>query len=301
MIKANSLIKHKYAIYRTSPIRWLCTRHPDYPKPDTNCKYPLFKRVREITYDGTQLSCNCSFHHTYGLPCVHLLRLLDDIPDYIGFSHHDVSVSWWKLYHMMVFESDTNDSEDKLSSMKFLKLLKYIKLHEKQGIGVSQRLIDNCQMTNGPMEYFFNQKTIYVNCWNYTTQQLELLFNNDNLSLNEENLAPSGLTQTSNMNPIEDIDFHDDMFNDCDGIPSLYETNTLSNHVNCNVWLLILKSSCLCLFFMGPKYDKLLVLFILSSKIRLLLIFFFIHVLIIFKKRTTRETYLHNILFNRFN
>ena len=60
---------------------------------------------------------------------------------------------------MMVFESETNDSEDKLSSMKFLKLLKYIKLHEKQGIGVSQRLIDNCQMTSGPMEYFFNKKT----------------------------------------------------------------------------------------------------------------------------------------------
>jgi len=115
--------------------------------------------------------------------------------------------------------------------MKFLKLLKYIKLHEKQGIGISQRLIDNCQMTCGPMEYFFNQKNIYVNCWNYTTQQLELLYNDDNLSLNEENLAPPGLTQTSNMNPIDDIDFDDDMFNDCDGIPSLYETNTLSNHV----------------------------------------------------------------------
>ena len=31
---------------------------------------------------------------------------------------------------------------------------------------------------------------------------------------------------------MDDIDFDNDMFNDCDGIPSLYETNTLSNHVN---------------------------------------------------------------------
>jgi len=30
---------------------------------------------------------------------------------------------------------------------------------------------------------------------------------------------------------MDDIDFDDDIFSDCDGIPSLYETNILSNHV----------------------------------------------------------------------
>ena len=41
-------IKHKYAIHQPHTMSWLCTRNPDFLKPLTNFKYPIFKRIRRI-------------------------------------------------------------------------------------------------------------------------------------------------------------------------------------------------------------------------------------------------------------
>ena len=50
--------------------------------------------------------------------------------------------------------------------------------------------------------------------------------------MNEKNLVPPGLSHTSNINSVEDNENDNNIFMDYDGLPSLYDTNALSNHVS---------------------------------------------------------------------
>ena len=120
-------IKHKYLVFQETRNSWLCARYPRHPKPLSNCKYLLFKRVRRVVYKKGILTCSCTYQHTYGIPCLHLIKVLDTIPAYPCITHNDVSVSWWKLYHMMMFETENGNMDPNSPYGTFLKLLTYIK------------------------------------------------------------------------------------------------------------------------------------------------------------------------------
>ena len=224
MINKLQDIKHKYAVHHQTEKCWLCVRHPDFPKPPTNCKYPVFKRIRRIIYENGRLVCSCPFQHTYGLPCVHLLRVLDTIPNYTGISHHDVSVSWWKLYHLMIFECTNTDTDDSsFSFRRFLKLLLYIKQHEQIGIAVPKHFIDELQPSSGVIEEFFCHKEGKMYCWNYSDDQLEA-FNSTPNTIDFDD-CPPGLSQTSVIHNVEDDnDILPNIFQNVDGIPLAHET-----------------------------------------------------------------------------
>ena len=53
--------KTKYESFRILSNVWLCGRDPKYPKPKSNCKYPMFKRVRRLEYKHGRLHCSCPF------------------------------------------------------------------------------------------------------------------------------------------------------------------------------------------------------------------------------------------------
>ena len=114
-------IKHKYMVCQEKKYTWYCVCHPSHPKPLSNCKYPLFKRVRRVVYKNGNLTYSCPYQHTYGIPCLHLIKVLDTLPGYPGITHHDVSVSWWKLYHMMMFESQKGEIDPNYPYGEFLK------------------------------------------------------------------------------------------------------------------------------------------------------------------------------------
>jgi hypothetical protein len=77
-----------------------------------------FSRVRRVEMlEGTNiLLCSCMYFERTGIPCRHLMNVLDSIcPGYNGISHHDVSVMWWSDFNKYAFS--TNPSEEQISAM----------------------------------------------------------------------------------------------------------------------------------------------------------------------------------------
>ena len=158
-------IKHKYVVFRNGLNTWLCTRCPEHPKEVTNCKYPVFKRIRTIIYNDGKISCSCPFQYTYGIPCVHLLKVLSSIDEYPGLTHHDFSVSWWKLYHLNIFKDDIDDlNQDSNISNDYYKLLSYLKSNETNGISIDRHIINGLPLYNGPLEKLYVDVNSGISC-----------------------------------------------------------------------------------------------------------------------------------------
>ena len=96
--------------------------------------------------------------------------VLDTLPAYPGITHPNISVSWWILYHMMMFETEKGNIDPNSPYGTFLKLLRYIKCHKSKGINVHVKYIDNCTLYFGPHESFFSQTKNLFQCWNYTNE-----------------------------------------------------------------------------------------------------------------------------------
>ena len=58
-----------------------------------------FKHIRTVTLIGKIFHCDCTMEANFGLPCIHVMHVADTIPVWKFPSHHDVSVSWWKVYY----------------------------------------------------------------------------------------------------------------------------------------------------------------------------------------------------------
>ena len=65
---------------------------------------PVFERVRtvEILIDH-QMKCDCYQFERTGIPCRHLLHVLEVVvgDGFAGIGHHDVSVHWWQAYSLL--------------------------------------------------------------------------------------------------------------------------------------------------------------------------------------------------------
>jgi hypothetical protein len=72
---------------------------------------PCFSRVRRVEMlEGTNiLLCSCMYFERTGIPCRHVMNVLDTIcPGYNGISHHDVSVTWRSDFHKYAFSNDSS-------------------------------------------------------------------------------------------------------------------------------------------------------------------------------------------------
>lgn len=71
---------------------------------------PLFHRIRTVTFntETCTFTCNCYQFERIGLPCVHLYSVIKFVePNWLGFTHHQVSVRWWSVYIAKGYPSGT--------------------------------------------------------------------------------------------------------------------------------------------------------------------------------------------------
>ena len=215
-----SLMEHVdfYVSHRTSKTCWTCCRSPEHPKEPNNCKYPQFKRVRILEYKNGRLSCSCPMYPTYGLPCVHMIAVSNTLMGYNGLSHHDFSVVWWKVYHLMAL--DNTYLEEKYSH--YFDAMTQIKKLEGDGILICPQVIEATPLFFGPMEDHFSVKQNSYQCWNYTDEQIGLFWDNEaGCRVFEEDVA--GLTQVSQSYAQNDTDAINTAFEDYSGLPDSEE------------------------------------------------------------------------------
>ena len=91
----------------------------------TNKKWspiPLFNRVREVHMDEMKcLRCSCYQFECIGLPCHHIAAVIKfSFPSWDGFSHHDCSIQWWKIWHHYAYSKNAVGISTVLSRSKFL-------------------------------------------------------------------------------------------------------------------------------------------------------------------------------------
>lgn len=68
---------------------------------------PRFARVRQVSIvENRILLCSCMYFERVGIPCRHQMHVLCSVDaKYIGISHHDVAVTWWKEFLKYGFSS----------------------------------------------------------------------------------------------------------------------------------------------------------------------------------------------------
>jgi hypothetical protein len=59
---------------------------------------PRFNRVRTILFKCGKLHCDCPMEAVYGLPFIHILKVVKDITGECDPSHHSFSIVWWKSF-----------------------------------------------------------------------------------------------------------------------------------------------------------------------------------------------------------
>ena len=85
---------------------------------DRQCLHPVWRRVRSVTLDpeSNRLLCDCYMFERRGTPCRHQAAVIALIcPNYNGFTHHDVSVIWWKKHIFFGWRGVSQDSENRQS------------------------------------------------------------------------------------------------------------------------------------------------------------------------------------------
>eukprot|EP00978_Attheya_sp_CCMP212_P014408 scaffold36669_cov47-Attheya_sp.AAC.2 len=70
------------------------------PSQEDSSPIPVFRRTRTVTASpGSVMSCSCGNFERTGLSCAHIMAIISHHDSgWCGFTHHDVSVRWWKNY-----------------------------------------------------------------------------------------------------------------------------------------------------------------------------------------------------------
>ena len=84
--------------HRLNHNTWMVTKKI-VPKDVDRPLIPKFKYTRTVTLIGQRLHCDCTMEANFGLPFIHVIHVADTIPGWKFPRHHDVSVSWWKVYY----------------------------------------------------------------------------------------------------------------------------------------------------------------------------------------------------------
>ena len=106
--------RNMYVSCRSTSTQWLVTYNNELDIRKQNgykTIYPLFKRIRTVTVKNSVLYCSCHMFERFGIPCRHMLCVLDTFPKYNMPSANDVSVIYWKAYSLYCYNHNNKDEK----------------------------------------------------------------------------------------------------------------------------------------------------------------------------------------------
>ena len=124
-----------------------------------------------MTVKNSVFYCSCNMFQRFGIPCRHILHVLDTFPKYKEPSINDVSVIYWKAYSQYCF----NDKNDDEKSSKVGKLLANLRDNDILGPSCPRNFYKSIKICN-ELEDKFNPSRI--ECRNYDIGTLCALVNN---------------------------------------------------------------------------------------------------------------------------
>lgn len=79
------------------------------PHTSANSPTPKFWRIHTVHLESDKsLKCSCNVFETTGVPCAHQTCVLHTcIPDWKGFTYHNVSIKWWNLWYKHACKDST--------------------------------------------------------------------------------------------------------------------------------------------------------------------------------------------------
>jgi hypothetical protein len=101
-------LRNNYISQRVSEKGWLVVGIVDHDRTNKAGLIPRFARVREVSIlDNSVLTCSCMYFERVGIPCRHQMHVLCSVDiQYIGVTHHDVAVTWWKEFLKYGFSNE---------------------------------------------------------------------------------------------------------------------------------------------------------------------------------------------------
>lgn len=120
LVAAQWQLRNCYISERVGEMCWHVARDPTKSTSSpTSGLVPFFSRVRKVSLvDGNILLCSCMHFERLGIPCRHQMHILSSLDaDYVGVSHHDVSVTWWNEFARYAFSASTDTTSKTLSTL----------------------------------------------------------------------------------------------------------------------------------------------------------------------------------------
>ena len=101
-------LRNIYIAQRVAENRWLVVGTIDHDRKRKGGLIPRFSRVREVSIvEHGVLLCSCMYFERVGIPCRHQMHVLCSVDtEYIGITHHDVAVTWWKEFLKYGFSNE---------------------------------------------------------------------------------------------------------------------------------------------------------------------------------------------------
>jgi hypothetical protein len=112
-----------YTVSRTDGRQWQVELKDQLKDPDNlepKGPIPRFRRVRTVIMDQYgNLTCTCCHFECTGIPCVHTGAVIGfHYPTWKGFTHHDIGLCWWKLWHRYAFDPKDEPMSEALQKAK---------------------------------------------------------------------------------------------------------------------------------------------------------------------------------------
>ena len=73
---------------------------------DAHNPVPVFRRVCQVSVSEDKMYCSCKYFERFGIPCRHMVVVLWKYSPGHAFTHHDISVIWWKIYPVYAASPD---------------------------------------------------------------------------------------------------------------------------------------------------------------------------------------------------
>ncbi len=129
-------------LYYALTSQWTQPPLPKFQKEKTlhlSDKFPVFANVYcvNITRKGTQtfLKCECLIFERYGIPCSHILKIMNK------FEESMIKIQHWKIYQVYFGGKNTKLSQElmKLTSIQYR--------NENMGVLISEGTLQECVQT----------------------------------------------------------------------------------------------------------------------------------------------------------
>ena len=131
-----------YCSRRIDNTTWLVRTGNNEAIDPTKILIPRFRRVRKVQrmVHGA-FECSCPFTTMYGIPCRHVIHVLQHFSlEVYSFNHHDVDVRWWTTYADFVAVKTPSSLTDAEAEIKAR--LQHTRQHFKLKIGKEAKIED---------------------------------------------------------------------------------------------------------------------------------------------------------------